>query len=272
MLAPIAWRTPPLGYGPWEQVVATLVEQLVDRGVDVTLYATGDSGTRARLRSVVEHGYEEDPNYSIKVFEAMHIAACFEDAARGEFDLIHNHFDFLPLMWSRFVETPIVTTIHGFSSQRIVPAYQRYDDRVHYVAISEADRHPQLRYVATIHHGIELDRFPFRAEPDGDGHLLFFGRIHPDKGTHAAIEIARAAGRPLVIAGIIQDSDYFKTEVEPRLGGDITYVGPVVGQERAEMLGAACALLHPIRFAEPFGLSVVEAFACGTPVIAYPRG
>jgi len=119
MLAPIAWRTPPSGYGPWEQVVATLTDALIDLGVEVTLYATGDSTTRAELRSVVAHGYEEDPSYDVKVHEALHIARVFEEA--DDQDIIHNHFDFLPLAWSRLVDTPVVTTIHGFSSPASCP-------------------------------------------------------------------------------------------------------------------------------------------------------
>jgi glycosyltransferase involved in cell wall biosynthesis len=272
MLAPIAWRTPPRVYGPWEQVVATLCDALVERGVEVTLFATGDSATRAELVNVVAYGYEVDHSYDVKVYEALHIAACFELAAGGRFDLIHNHFDFLPLAWSRLVPTPVVTTIHGFSSPAILPAYRRYDGHVSYVAISDADRHPDLHYAATIHHGLDLAQFPYRPEPDPDGHLLFFGRIHPDKGTGTAIDLARGANRPLRIAGIIQDHDYFRREVEPRLGGDIVYLGPVSATDRPAVLGAATALVHPIAFDEPFGLSVIEAFACGTPVIAYRRG
>ena len=272
MLGPIAWRTPPRHYGPWEQVVSTLTEGLVAVGHDVTLYATGDSVTTARLRSVVEHGYEEDDGYDVAVFKALHIAACFEDAAAGEFDLVHNHLDFMPLTWSRLVDVPVVTTIHGFSSEAIVPAYRRYDGHVHYIAISDADRHPDLTYAATIHHGIDPSGFPFSPAPDADGHVLFFGRIHPDKGTHVAIDIARAAGRPIKVAGIVHDDAYFRREVEPRLGDGAEYLGPVGGERRAGVLGAATALLHPIAFEEPFGLSVVESMLCGTPVIAYPRG
>lgn len=270
MLAPIAWPTPPRGYGPWEQVVATLTDALTDLGVEVTLYATGDSRTRAELRSVVPHGYEEDPSYDVKVYEALHIARVFEEA--GDHDLIHNHFDFLPLAWSRLVDTPMVTTIHGFSSPRILPAYRAYDDRVHYVAISEADRHPDLTYVATIHNGIDVGAFAFRSEPDPDGHVVSFGRIHPDKGTAEAIDIARAAGRAIQLAGIVHDKAYFDAEIRPRLGPEVEYLGAVDGPDRPRVLGGGAALVHPVAFAEPFGLSVVEALACGTPVVAYPRG
>jgi glycosyltransferase involved in cell wall biosynthesis len=272
MLAPIAWSTPPDHYGPWEQVVATLTEALVDKGADVTLYATGDSRTRARLVSVVERGYEVDRSYAVKVFEALHIARCFEDAAAGRYDVVHNHFDFLPLAWSRLVRTPVVTTVHGFSSPAIVPAYEAYNGHVHYVSISEADRNPALTYTATIHHGIDLNQFPFHAHPDGDGHVVFFGRIHPDKGAHLAIDIARAAGRPIRLYGIVHDEQYFDALVRPSLDRDATYGGAVGGAERAAALGAATALVHPVAFAEPFGLSVIEALACGTPTVAFRRG
>jgi glycosyltransferase involved in cell wall biosynthesis len=140
-----------------------------------------------------------------------------------------------------------------------------------YVSISAADRAPELDYVATVHHGIALDALPFSAA--GGPALVAFGRIHPDKGTAEAIEIARRAGRRLVLCGIIQDADYFRAQVEPRIDGDrVTYLGSVGPERRAEVLGGAAALLHPIAFDEPFGLSVVEAMACGTPVITYPRG
>jgi len=269
MLAPISWRVPPRHYGPWERVVSLLTEGLVDRGFDVTLFATADSITRARLVAVCPRPYSEDPTLDAKVWECLHIAAVFERA--HEFDLIHNHFDFLPLTYSRLVPTPVVTTIHGFSSERIVPVYEKYNGTVFYVAISEADRHPRLEYVATIHHGIPVGDYRFRREP-GE-YLLVFGRIHPDKGVADAIEVARRTGLRLLIAGIIHDREYFEREVAPHLDGDkVRYLGSVGPEHHSEILGGARALIHLINFNEPFGLSMIEAMACGTPVIARRRG
>lgn len=269
MLAPISWRTPPRAYGPWELVTSLLTEGLVARGLDVTLFATLDSRTSGRLAGVVPRPYSEDSSVDAKVAEIAHVAHVFERA--GEFDLIHNQADFVPLAFSRLVDTPVVTTIHGFSGERILPVYRAYADRVHYVAISEADRHPGLPYAATIHHGIALSEFAF--DPAGSEDLLFFGRIHPDKGAADAIEVARRVGRRLVICGLVQDEGYWERHVRPHVDGErVVYRGVVGGEERVRLLGSAAALLHLIDFEEPFGLSVVEAMACGTPVIANRRG
>lgn len=269
MLAPISWRTPPRHYGPWELVTSLLTEALVARGVDVTLFATADSITAGTLASVCPRPYSEDPSIDAKVWELQHVAHVFERA--HEFDLVHNQADFVPLAFSRLVDTPLVTTIHGFSSERIVPVFARYQDRVSYVAISAADRHPELRYADTIHHGLALDEFPF--DPIGSEDLLFFGRIHPDKGAAEAIEVARRVDRRLVMAGIVQDQSYYEQRVAPALDGErVVHLGPVGGEQRTRTLGAARALLHLVNFDEPFGLSVIEALACGTPVIARNRG
>ncbi|MDV3458890.1 glycosyltransferase family 4 protein [Sphingomonas sp. HF-S4] len=268
MLAPIAWRTPPRHYGPWELVTSLLTEALVARGVDVTLFATQDSITAGTLAGVVPRGYEEDPTIDAKVWEYAHQSHLFARAA--EFDLIHNQADFPAHAYAPLIDTPMVTTIHGFSSDRILPMYKPFEDRVHYVAISEADRHPSLKYAATIHHGIRLDEFPFDAQGSDD--LLFFGRMHPDKGAREAIHVAQASGRHLDLYGIVQDQGYFEREVQPHLSDRIVYHGPVGGEARLKALGGATALLHLINFDEPFGLSVIEAMACGTPVIAIDRG
>jgi len=269
ILSPISWRTPPRHYGPWESVVSLLTEELVQMGLEVTLFASGDSLTSGTLISVCPRPYSEDASVDPKVAECLHISEVFERAA--DFDLIHNHFDFLPLTYSGLVETPLITTIHGFSSSAIIPVYKKYNERCHYVAISEADRSPDLDYLATIHHGIDLAKFPF-SEAQGK-YLLFFGRIHPEKGVQEAIQVAHKTGIKLLIAGIIQDQDYFDARVEPFLDGEtVEYLGPVGPDRRGKLLSQATALLHLISFDEPFGLSLVESMACGTPVIAFNRG
>jgi glycosyltransferase involved in cell wall biosynthesis len=269
VLSPVAWRTPPRHYGPWEQVASNIAEGAVKRGLDVTLFATGDSLTSGKLESVCERGYEEDKNADPKVAECMHISNLMERA--GEFDLIHNNFDFLPLTYSRLIKTPVLTTIHGFSSPNIIPVYKRYNDIVSYVSISMSDRSPQLNYIANVYNGIVKDQFTLKVEPDD--YLLFFGRIHHDKGAYEAIQIAKGAGRRLLIAGIIQDSSYFSEFVEPYIDGEsVVYLGSAGPDKRDELLGGALALLHPVNFDEPFGLSVAEAMFCGTPVIAFNRG
>jgi glycosyltransferase involved in cell wall biosynthesis len=267
MLAPVAWRTPPVHYGPWESVASLLTEGLVARGVDVTLFATLDSVTAATLDGVCPRGYAEDAQLDGRVWEALHVAHAL--ARSGEFELVHNHIDWLPLAFGELARAPMVTTIHGFSGAGILPAYTR--SRSAFVAISDSDRYAGLDYVATIHHGIDLGMLPYRGTAGDD--LVSFGRIHPDKGTADAIEIARRAGRRLLICGIVQDERYFADEVEPHIDGDqVIFLGSVGPERRAEVLGGAAALLHPIHFDEPFGLSVVEAMACGTPVVAYRRG
>jgi mannose-6-phosphate isomerase-like protein (cupin superfamily) len=185
---------------------------------------------------------------------------------------MHNHFDFLPLSYSGLVRTPVRTTIHGFSSERIVPVYAHYNGCAYYVAISNADRHPCLTYVATVYHGIALADLTLRQEHGT--YLLFFSRIHPDKGVAEAIAVAQRMHMPLYIAGIIQDHAYYAREVDPHLDSErVRYLGAVGPDQRDTLLRGAYALLHlMISFAEPFGLSMVEAMACGTPVIACGRG
>ncbi|MCD0489433.1 glycosyltransferase family 4 protein [Pedobacter sp. MC2016-14] len=268
VLSTVAWRTPPRHYGPWEQMASNLTERLVKAGHEVTLFATGDSLTKAKLDSVIESGYEENRNQDAKVIECLHISNLMEKS--NQFDIIHNHFDFLPLSFSALIKTPVITTIHGFSSEKIIPVYQKYNKSSSYVSISDANRHPNLNYLATVYNGIETDEFQFNHTPAD--YLLFFGRIHPDKGTAEAIEIARQCGRKLIIAGIIQDEAYYRERIQPQLDENIVFTGSAGPEERNKLLSNASALLHPINFDEPFGLSVAEAMICGTPVIAFNRG
>ena len=267
VLSPVAWRTPPRQYGAWETVASNVAEGLTARGWDVTLFATGDSVTRARLHAVVPLGYEEDRTVDPKVAEYLHISEVFEHA--GEFDLIHSHYDFMALSYSRLVRTPVLTTIHGFSSPRIMPVYEKYRDG-YFVSISDSDRAAGLRYVGTVYNGIDLDLYPLR-ERGGEA-LVFLGRIHPDKGTHLAIAVAQQSGRPLLIAGIIQDEGYFREQVEPHLNGQIRYVRPVDVAGKNALFGAALALLHLNTIPERFGLVLAEANAAGVPVIAMDLG
>ncbi|WP_153798679.1 glycosyltransferase family 4 protein [Foetidibacter luteolus] len=269
ILSPVAWRTPPRHYGPWEQVSSNITEGLVELGYDVSLFATGDSITKGKLESVVPQGYEEAKPSDAKVLECLHISHLMERA--GEFDIIHNNFDFLPLTYSRLIKTPIVTTIHGFSSPLIIPVYKKYNSSSYYVSISNADRSPLLHYTATVYNGLSPQDFAFNSNPKD--YLLYFGRIHHHKGTAEAIEIARQCNRQLLIAGIVQDNQYFKEKVEPFIDNrQVVYVGHAGPEKRNELLGNALALLHPINFNEPFGLSVAEAMMCGTPVIAFNKG
>ncbi len=269
ILAPIAWRTPPEKYGPWEQVASNIAEGMVRKGLDVTLFATGNSHTYGKLEYVSETAYAEDKSIDPKVWECLHISNVMERAS--EFDIIHNNFDFLPLTYSRLIDTPMVTTIHGFSSQQIIPVYKKYNNNNHYVSISDSDRSPQLDYTATVYNGIDSKDFTFNEKPKD--YLLFFGRIHPEKGTYESIQIAKKANMKLIISGLIQDEAYFEEKVKPFVNNDdIVYVGNSGPLKRDKLLGEALALLHPISFDEPFGLSVAEAMFCGTPVVAFSRG
>ncbi len=267
VLSPVAWRTPPRQYGAWETVASNITEGLVARGWDVTLFATRDSVSHAPLHAVVERGYEEDPCIDPKVAEYMHISEAFEHA--DEFDLIHSHYDFMALAYTRVVKTPVLTTIHGFSSPKIMPVYNKYRDG-YFVSISDSDRAPGLNYLATVYNGIDLSLYPFQ-EHAGD-HLIFLGRIHPDKGVHLAIAVARMTGLELIIAGLIQDQKYFREQIEPHLDATIRYIGPVDVAGKNELFASARALLHLNTIPERFGLVLAEANAAGVPVIAMDLG
>src|SRR5258708_1791136 len=236
ILSPVAWRTPPRQYGAWETVASNVAEGLVARGWDVTLFATGDSVTRAHLHAVVDKGYEEAPAVDPKVAEYLHISEVFEHA--DEFDLIHSHYDFMALTYTRLVKTPVLTTIHGFSSPRILSVYRKYRDG-YFVSISDADRVPGLNYLATVYNGIDLSLYPLQ-ESGGDD-LVFLGRIHPDTRVHLAIAVARLSGRHLIIAGIIQDEVYYRNQVKPHMDDkNISCIGPLGMAEKNKLFARAC--------------------------------
>lgn len=269
ILSPACWRTPPRKYGPWEQVASNIAEGLVNRGYDVTLFATADSITKGKLEAVCQKPYGEHPELDAKVCECLHIAHFMEMSYK--YDILHNNYDFLPLTYTRLIKTPMVTTIHGFSSPKIIPVYKEYNDNNFYVSISNSDRSRQLRYIATVYNGIDTKMFtPVKKHGD---YLLFFGRIHPEKGTYESIQIAKKAKMKLIISGLVQDEEYFNRKIKPEIDNEqIVYVGNSGPAERDKLLGNAYALLHPISFDEPFGLSVAEAMMCGTPVVAFNRG
>ena len=268
ILSPIAWRTPPRQYGAWETVASNVTEGLIARGWDVTLFASGDSVTRAHLHAVLDKGYEEDSTIDSKVAEYLHISEVFEHAA--EFDLIHSHYDFMPLSYTRLIKTPVLTTIHGFSSVKIMPVYEKYRDG-YFVSVSDSDRATGLNYLATVYNGIDLSLYPL--QECGGNDLIFLGRIHPDKGVHLAIEVARLSGMRLIIAGIIQDKAYFREQIEPHLNDhDALYIGPVDVRGKNELFARARVLLHLNTIPERFGLVLVEANAAGVPVIAMDLG
>lgn len=270
LLAPISFCTPPPGYGPWEQVASNIAEGLHRRGLEVTLFATQNSKTDAKLRSVVPVGLEEDRQLNADVFTALHIGALFE--AASDFDLIHNNFDWKPMTYALGAPLPpMLTTIHGFSNPQILAAYYACAKRSFFCSISNADRDPGLSYVGTTYNGIDPSEFTFNDEP-GD-YLVFLGRFHPEKGTHLAIEIAKRSGVRLKIAAIAQDDRYFTTQVEPHIDGDqIQYLGAVQREARNELLSNALALVHMTTRPERFGLTMIEAMSCGTPVLGANMG
>jgi len=269
ILAPVAWRTPPRAYGAWETVASNITEGLVARGwKNITLFATKESVTKAKLEGWVERGYEEDKNQIPLVSTCLHISKVMERA--GEFDLIHNNFDYIPLTYLPLIKTPMLTTIHGFSEQDILRVYHDHKDS-YYASISDSDRDPGLPYLATVYNGIDLSNLTFSETP-GDK-LVHYGRIHNDKGTHLAIDVAKRCGRDLIIAGIIQDQGYFDNLIKPHINNSsIQYIGPVNPVQRDALLKEASAVIHLNLIPERFGLVMAESNAAGVPVIAMDLG
>ena len=275
LLAPCWLTVPPQGYGGIEAMVARLADGLVDRGHDVTLFASGGSQTKAALESP----YEEAPGMAAAVdksyLEFAHVLHAYDQADR--FDVFHDHtFPIGPSIGSRVDQTAVVHTVHGPPAHPSArPIYARLGDRVHLVAISDFQRQltPEVKYTATVHNGIDLESHPCRTEKED--FLLFVGRMNPEKGVHLAAEAANQLGRRLLIAGKMAEPDeeaYFDAEVKPHLSDDVEYIGQVDEATKLDLYGRAAATLMPIQWAEPFGLVMVESMACGTPVVALRNG
>jgi glycosyltransferase involved in cell wall biosynthesis len=271
-VAPIATGVSPTATGSIEQIVWLLTEELVARGHDVTLFATGDSETSARLAALYARGYNDDHTLWDWMFhEVLHMAAVFERAA--EFDIVHSHAYHFALPFTRLVPTPVVHTYHVLPDEDILAGYARYPE-ANLVAVSEFQR-SQLDDVGgrlpVVHHGIEVEKFPFRVR--GGDYLLFLGKLTWQKGPVEAIRVARAAGGRLVLAGPEDDEAFAREHIAPELEpGAVDHVGWVGPRKRNALLAGAGALVYPINYPETFGLVVIEAMACGTPVLALDRG
>jgi len=272
-VAPLAEAVPPKFYGGTERVVAYLTDALVELGHEVTLFASGDSGTKAKLAPIWPRALRLDPTVH------DHFAPVFmqlETVARRahEFDVIHSHLDYFAYPSLKLLGVANVTTLHGrLDLPELGPLYDLYDD-IPVVSISDSQRHPlpQANYVATIHHGLPQNLL--RKGPGGD-YLAFLGRISPEKAPDAAIRIAARCGMPLKIAAKVDkvDQEYFETKIAPLLStADVQFIGEIGEHQKSEFLGNAAALLFPIAWREPFGLVMIEAMACGTPVIAFHNG
>ena len=276
ILAPIAWRTPPQHYGGWELVASQLTEGLVGRGHTVTLFATADSLTAAHLVSICPHPLNQEGSaLDSRIYETLHIAHAYEQAAALKLDLLHNHAGCFGVPPARTAPFPVVTTLHGSAAETgSRTLYEHYGEQP-YVAISNAERRlaPNLTYAATVYNGI--DTASFTSNPHPEDYLIVIGRMSPDKGIHLAIEVARQSGRRLVLAGIVPSENqvYFEREIQPRLKkGKVEFIGPVDHAQKNHWLSQAYASLHLVTYEEAFGLTMTESMACGTPVIAVNRG
>lgn len=276
MVAPLIESVPPSLYGGTERVVSVLTEELVSRGHEVTLFASGDSRTRARLLAPCPHGLRLDPEARDYIaYTLVELSQVYGRAT--EFDVIHNHNDYLGFAFARLATTPTVTTTHGRLDLAEVRRIYGYYPEQRLVSISNDQRRwlPAANWVATVYNAIDLANYHFRAEP-GD-YLVFLGRISPEKRPDRAIEIARDVGMRLLIAAKIDavDRPYYEHAIEPLIRtnrGLIEYIGEVNEREKDDLLGKAYAYLFPIDWPEPFGLTMAEAMATGTPVVAMRAG
>jgi glycosyltransferase involved in cell wall biosynthesis len=273
MVAPPWFELPPVGYGGIESVVADLVDALVARGHEVTLVGAGRNGTRAQRFVQV---FPEPPSQRLgeAMPEVLHAAAAARAIEGLDVDLVHDHCCAGPLL-ARGRRTPTVVTAHGPVTGEVGDYYRYLGDSIELVAISDAQRrlNPDLNWVGRVHNAIDVGTFPYRE--DKDDYVLFLGRFNPDKGAHLAIDAARRAGRRIVLAGKLNEAAekaYFEAEIRPRLGRDAEYVGEADATTKRELFSGARCLVFPIQWEEPFGMVMIEAMACGTPVVATRRG
>ena len=270
-VGPVALAMPPAGSGSVELMTWLLTEGLVRRGIDVTLFATANSTTSARLHAIFDQGYVENPDmWPWELYEMLNLSAAVERGA--DFDVIHYEAAYYPmsLAFARLSRTPIVQTLHHSPSPDEVALWSRYPE-IPFVAISrEQSRLLQgVTQAGIVLHGIDTDSFAFRAVPDD--YVLFLGRFTAGKGVVQAIEVARKAGRRILLAA--PEDDYYREHVQPLVDGrDVVYAGEVGHDEKVKLCGGAAALLYPVQSGEPFGLVLAEAMACGTPVAALDRG
>jgi glycosyltransferase involved in cell wall biosynthesis len=274
-IAPLWERVPPPAYGGTELVVGLLTDELVRRGHDVTLFASGDSVSLAKLESVHPRALRLDPDVrEYGIYEMLNLSKVYEKA--HEFDIIHSHVGCVALPYANLVKTPTVHTLHGI----FTPDNEKlfiHARKQPFVSISHSQREARLNLncVATVYNGIDPKRYTYHPQPDHPPYLAFLGRMSPEKGPHLAIEIAKRTGLPLKMAGKVDpvDREFFATQVQPHFDGEqIQYLGEATHEDKSPLLGGAVATLFPITWREPFGLVMVESMVVGTPVIAMNMG
>ncbi|HQH21272.1 MAG TPA: glycosyltransferase family 4 protein [Thermoleophilia bacterium] len=273
-LAPPWITVPPEGYGGTEWVVQQLCDGLTALGHEVCLYATGDSHTAAELRSLFPRQMPDQ--IGVTAFDSRHVSFAFADIERDAFDLVHDHSGFLGIAFSRYLATPMVHTVHCAFDQVAAGFYAQFADAVGYICISEYQRSmapPGMRWAGIAYNAIAVEQWPYTTGKDD--YLLAFGRVCEAKGFHHSIETAKRLDRRLIMAGVLQEPyrDYFEEHVEPHIDGEqIVYEGEVSDARKRELFAHAGAFLFPITWPEPFGLVMIEAMACGTPVVAMRHG